>query len=119
MMHCKPVQGEHVELCDGLKDYLPGPDQNRGFEWESDDVKHTYSKPLRKLMRKCVEWDPHDRIKATELKRKILKHTGGRPGTVDQAQGMRTVWPSAQSQAGLAMPEHLLKRDDYALDLSS
>ncbi|KXT16370.1 hypothetical protein AC579_5579 [Pseudocercospora musae] len=123
MMHCKPVQevttGRRVKKWDGPQDYVPGPDQHEAFEWEPDGVTQTYSKALRKLMRKCVEWEARDRVKATELKRLILKHSGGgRRGTADQAQGMRTAWPTTPAQAGLVMPAKLLKKDDYALGLS-
>ncbi|KXT16371.1 hypothetical protein AC579_5579, partial [Pseudocercospora musae] len=90
--------------------YSKGKDSK--FEWLKKSTREKYSQELQNLMKRCVEYEPGERITVRELKREILKYTSG--GVEDHAKGYRN------SASDEYPPEDMLiyGSDNYAIGMS-
>lgn len=66
-------------------------------EW-NDFARAGFSKTLRKLVMRCMQYKQEDRITFQELRDLIDQHTSGREGMTDFSEGMRTHKNAATNQ---------------------
>ncbi|EME83453.1 uncharacterized protein MYCFIDRAFT_196727 [Pseudocercospora fijiensis CIRAD86] len=104
-----------ARLMDRVKDpstpkYTKGKDSQ--FEWLKKATRDHYSQELQNLMKRCVAYEPGERITARELKKEILKYTSG--GEEDRAKEYRNTSPGTFPTEDQLMYE----KDQYAIGLS-